>query len=167
MLFENIQTICNIIWCCWSSSMTYWQRIWLQLFDWTRSKFLLAWSCDWDLFCLYVKLFVPSNFNSVDFWSSMTCIVRLDIELTDRNIIKELGVFINGKFQGYSFGHPRRYKTTKLTFLVLGLCSIHSCKFCIVSCFVVIYPICFFFQVIQSFSNFQFEKLGSWNRWML
>ena len=32
------------------------------------------------LFCLYVKLFLPSIFNSVDFWSSMSCIV-LDIEL--------------------------------------------------------------------------------------
>ena len=33
------------------------------------------------LVCLYVKLFLPSIFNSVDFWSSMSCIV-LDIERT-------------------------------------------------------------------------------------
>ena len=44
------------------------------------------------LFCLYVKLFLPSIFNSVDFWSSMSLIV-LDIELTEKNIIKELGPF--------------------------------------------------------------------------
>ena len=33
------------------------------------------------LFCLYVKIFLPFNFNSVDFWKSMSLIV-LDIELT-------------------------------------------------------------------------------------
>ena len=54
------------------------------------------------LFCLYVKLFLHSIFDSVDFWSSMSCIV-LDIELADKNVIEELGVFIVGKVQGYSF----------------------------------------------------------------
>ena len=39
------------------------------------------------LFCLYVKIFLPSIFNSVDFWISMSCIV-LDIELTEKNILK-------------------------------------------------------------------------------
>ena len=38
------------------------------------------------LFYLYVKLFLPSILNSVDFWSSMSCIV-LDIELADKNVI--------------------------------------------------------------------------------
>ena len=47
------------------------------------------------LFCLYVKLFLPSIFNSVDFWSSMSCIL-LGVELTDRDIIKELGLFADG-----------------------------------------------------------------------
>ena len=54
------------------------------------------------LFCLYVKLFLPSIFNSVDFWSSMSLIV-LDIELTDKNVIKELGLFIDGSVQRFSF----------------------------------------------------------------
>ena len=44
------------------------------------------------LFCLYIKLFLPSIFNSADFWSSMSCIV-LDFELADKNVIKELGLF--------------------------------------------------------------------------
>ena len=44
------------------------------------------------LFCLYAKLFLPSIFNAVDFWSSMSSIV-LDIELTEKNIFKELGFF--------------------------------------------------------------------------
>ena len=53
-------------------------------------------------FCLYVKLFLPSIFNSVDFWSSMFLIV-LDIELNEKNINKELGVFIDGSLQRFSF----------------------------------------------------------------
>ena len=49
------------------------------------------------LFCLYVKLFLPSNFNSIDCLSSVSCIV-LDIELADLNVKKTLGVFIDGYF---------------------------------------------------------------------
>ena len=36
-----------------------------------------------QLFCLYVKIFLPSIFNSVDFWSRMSCIV-LDMEPTEK-----------------------------------------------------------------------------------
>ena len=68
-----------------------------------------------QLFCLYVKLFLPSIFNSVDFWSSISCIV-LDIELADRNVNKELGVIIDGKVQGYSFCPPKKNKPTKQAF---------------------------------------------------
>ena len=53
-------------------------------------------------FCLYVKLFLPSVFNSVDFRSSMFCFV-LDFELPNINLFKELGVFIDGNVQGESF----------------------------------------------------------------
>ena len=66
------------------------------------------------LFCLYVKLFLPSIFNSVDFWSSMSLIV-LDIELTEKNIIKELGLFIDGSLQGFSFCPPKTFKPNKQT----------------------------------------------------
>ena len=66
------------------------------------------------LFCLYVKLFLPSIFNSVDFWSSMSLIV-LDIELTQKNTIKELGLFIDGSLQGFSFCPPKTFKTNKQT----------------------------------------------------
>ena len=54
------------------------------------------------LFCLYVKIFLPSIFISVDFWSSMSCIV-LDTELTDKNVIKELGLFIDGSYKDFHF----------------------------------------------------------------
>ena len=37
----------------------------------------------------------------------------LDIELADKNVIKELGVFVDGKVQGYSFRPPKKYKPTK------------------------------------------------------
>ena len=66
------------------------------------------------LFCLYVKIFLPSIFNSVDFWSSMSCFV-LHIELTDKNIIKELGLFIDGSIQEVSFCPPKTFKPNKQT----------------------------------------------------
>ena len=65
-------------------------------------------------FCIYVKLFLPSIFNSVDFWSSMSLIV-LDIELTENNIFKELGLFIDGSLQGFSFCPPKTFKPNKQT----------------------------------------------------
>ena len=66
------------------------------------------------LFCLYVKLFLPSIFNLVDFWSSMSLIV-LDIELTEKKKIKELGLFIDGSLQGFSFCPPKSFKPNKQT----------------------------------------------------
>ena len=42
----------------------------------------------------------------------MFCIV-LDIELTDINVFKELGIFIDGKVQGYTFCPPKDYKPTR------------------------------------------------------
>ena len=66
------------------------------------------------LFCLYVKIFLPSLSNSVNFWNSMSCIV-LDIELTDKNVIKELGLFIDGSVQGFSFCPPKPFKPNKQT----------------------------------------------------
>ena len=64
------------------------------------------------LFCLYVKVFLPSFFKSVNFWSSMSCIV-LDIELTDKNVIKELRLLIDGSVQGFSFCPSKTFKPNK------------------------------------------------------
>ena len=47
------------------------------------------------LFCLYVKNFLHSIFNWIDFWMSISLIV-LDEKLTEKNIIFELGLFIDG-----------------------------------------------------------------------
>ena len=44
------------------------------------------------------KNVLPPNFNSVDFWSNMSCIV-LDFELADKNVVKELEVFLRAKFR--------------------------------------------------------------------
>ena len=65
-------------------------------------------------FCPYVKNFLPSIYNSVDFLSSISCII-LDIELADKNVIKELGVFIDGSLQGFSFCPPKAFKPNKQT----------------------------------------------------
>ena len=44
----------------------------------------------------------------------MSCIV-LDIELTKKNIKKELGLFIDGSLQGFSFCPPKTFKPKKQT----------------------------------------------------
>ena len=64
------------------------------------------------LFFLYVKIFLPSIFKSVNFWNSMSCIV-LDLELTDKNLLKKLGLFIAGSVQGFSFCPPKAFKPNK------------------------------------------------------
>ena len=67
------------------------------------------------LSCHYVKLFLPSNFNSVDFWSRMSCFV-LDIEPTDKNVVNVFGKFIDCKVQAYSFRDLKKIKPTKQSF---------------------------------------------------
>ena len=42
-------------------------------------------------------------------------LIVLDIELTEKNIIKELGLFINGSVQGFSFCPPKTFKPNKQT----------------------------------------------------
>ena len=44
----------------------------------------------------------------------MSCIV-LDIELTEKNVIKELGLFIDGSVQGFSLCPPKTCKPNKQT----------------------------------------------------
>ena len=44
----------------------------------------------------------------------MSCIV-LHVELTDKNAIKELGLFIDGSVQGLSFRPPKAFKPNKQT----------------------------------------------------
>ena len=44
----------------------------------------------------------------------MSCIV-LDIDLTEKNIIKELGLYIDGSAQGFSFCPPKSFKPNKQT----------------------------------------------------
>ena len=40
-------------------------------------------------------------------------LIVLDIELTEKNIIKELGLFIDGSLQGFSFCPPKTFKPNK------------------------------------------------------
>ena len=60
----------------------------------------------------------------------MSCIV-LDIELAKLNVIKKLGVFTDGKVQGYSFRPPNENKPTKqgfcCTIKLRGIVWIRGC----------------------------------------
>ena len=47
----------------------------------------------------------------------MACIV-LDMELADKNVKKELGVFNEGKVQGFSFRPPKKVLTHETIVLV-------------------------------------------------
>ena len=58
------------------------------------------------LFCLYVKTFLPTILNFFDFSNSLSSTV-LDIELTEKNIIEELGLFNDGFPQGFSLWLPK------------------------------------------------------------
>ena len=42
-------------------------------------------------------------------------LIVLDIELTEKNLIKELGLFIDGTVQGFSFCPPKTFKPNKQT----------------------------------------------------
>ena len=42
-------------------------------------------------------------------------LIVLDVELTDKNVIKELGLFIDGTVQGFSFCPPKNFKPNKQT----------------------------------------------------
>ena len=69
---------------------------------------MLGWMTEL-LFCIYVKVFLPPVLNSVGFSSSLSCMVQ-HIERADKIVIKDLGSFVDGKFQGYSFCPPKKYK---------------------------------------------------------
>ena len=60
----------------------------------------------WLLFCLYVKIFLPSIFNSVDSWSSLSLIV-LDIELTEKNVKKNWDFSLMVLYKEFHFVHQR------------------------------------------------------------
>ena len=42
-------------------------------------------------------------------------LIALDIELTDKNIIKDLGLYIDGFLQRFSFCPPKTFKPNKQT----------------------------------------------------
>ena len=42
-------------------------------------------------------------------------LIVLNIELTEKNVIKELGLFIDGSVQGFSFCPPKAFKPNKQT----------------------------------------------------
>ena len=106
-LFRSIQIACNSTQCCWRSSITNCNgggRGYCYMIGRGPICCLLS-HVTGLLFCLYAKIFLPSIFILTDCWNSMSLIV-LDLELTEKNIIKELGPFIHGFLQGFSFFPP-------------------------------------------------------------
>ena len=85
-----------------------------MLHDWSRSKLLFAWSQTGLLLCLHVKIFLPSIFYLIHFWISLSLIV-IKRELTEKNTIRELGLFNDGSKQGFSFCPPKTFKPNKQT----------------------------------------------------
>ena len=69
---------------------------------------MFALSRDWTTRLLLRKTLLTSIFDSLEFLSSMSCIV-LGFELADKNVFKELRVFNDGNFQRYS---SRPHKNT-------------------------------------------------------
>ena len=70
------------------------------------------------LFCLYVKPFLPSIFNSFDFWSSMS-FIELDVELADTNVFRErIGSFYWWQRSGTLIPSSKKMQTHKTSVLV-------------------------------------------------
>ena len=91
------------------------------------------------LFCLYVKIFLPSIFNLIDFWISMSLIV-LDIELTDKHIIKELGLFLMVLYKDFHFVYQiflnlknRRHGTQNIYMELRGVVGSWNMRSCLLS----------------------------------
>ena len=89
---------------------------WLLSHDCTRTNFVFAWSRDWTTL-LPLKLSLASIFNSVDFWSSMSCIV-LDCELSKKNgkCYKRVGSFYWRECSVILFSSSKKYKPTGESF---------------------------------------------------
>ena len=66
-LLQSVQTTRNTASCCWSCASTKWQRTWLLLPNWSRTKFMSAWSRDWTTLLPLRKTNSPLIFNPVDF----------------------------------------------------------------------------------------------------
>ena len=89
----NIQTTCNITRCCWSSSIINGKGPSYCHMTGRGLNCCLLGHVTGLLFCLYVKIILPSFFNLIDIWINISLIV-LDVELTEKNIIKDLGLFL-------------------------------------------------------------------------
>ena len=64
---------------------------------------------------LHVKIFLHSILSLIDLWISMSFIVLARESLSEKNIMKELGLFIDGSLQRFSFRPPKTFKAKKKT----------------------------------------------------
>ena len=111
LLLQSTLSTSNTTSCCRSSAVKKTGNgygCW-YLIEWAPKSCLLR-HVTGLLFCLYLKLFLLSIFNSVSFWSSMSCIV-LDNQLSDEKVI---GSFYEWECSGNFISlHQKKYKRTK------------------------------------------------------
>ena len=67
-----------------------------------------AWSRDWILFCLWVKIFLHSIFNLVDFRNSLLFVV-LEIELTEKTQLKKWDFLLMVLYKDFHFVRRRLF----------------------------------------------------------
>ena len=75
---------------------------------------MLAWSCDGTTLLPLRKSPSTLNLQNSRLLKQYDCVV-LDIELTEKNTNKELGLFIDSSLQGLSFCPPKTFKPNKQT----------------------------------------------------
>ena len=75
---------------------------------------MFAWSRDWNTLLPLRKNLSTLHFQLRRLLKQYALLV-LDIELTEKNIVKELGLFIDGSLRGFSFCPPKIFKPNKQT----------------------------------------------------
>ena len=89
----------------------------ILLHDSSRSKLLFAWSRDWTTILSLRKSLSTIHFQFIRFLNQYVfdCIrYRANWE-TEKKVVKELGLFIDGSVQGFSFCPPNTFKPNKQT----------------------------------------------------
>ena len=85
-----------------------------MLHDRTRTKSMFARSREWTTLLPFSKTLSTLHFQTCRLLKQYVfdC---LDIDINEKNLIKELRLFIHGSFQGFSFCPPKFFKPNKQT----------------------------------------------------
>ena len=118
LFFQIIQKLGSLTRCCSSTAVTHWQRTRLSLHDWTESKCMFLSSCYWTTLMIFVKLFLLSFSNCVDFCSMMCCIV-IERELSDKNANMSREFLRMGNFKCTHFRFQNKVHVSESIFSVV------------------------------------------------